>query len=140
MTKKKFEQELATTDKGTSIAPKWANEATHYFENAYGEQWIAKYEDGKVYIAGLDIGWKEIILNSEQMEEYLEFRKEIFFVKSEKKLMDLFQKFLKSENPLSKWSLNPSETYWVMGVLESFKMAMDVYEMDKEENKEALQS
>lgn len=135
-----FTQELSTTNGGKALPPTWTSKATHYFENAYGEQWIAKYEDGKVYIAGLDIGWKEIILNGEQMEEYLDFRKNIFFVKSENKLMELLKKFQKSENPLSKWSLNISETYWVMGVLESFKMSMEVYEMDKEQNEETVKS
>lgn len=129
----KFEQELDTSE-GTVTLPKWTSEATHYFENEYGEQWIAKCDGDNIIIAGLDIGWKEIVLNYSQVMEYLEFQEEARLATSEKKLVALLEKWKQSENPLSKWMLNQEEKYWMLAVLHSVKTRMQFHNPNPQEN------
>ncbi|MGX6443620.1 hypothetical protein ACWM35_10440 [Neobacillus sp. K501] len=81
----KFEQELVTSQGSTQ--PKWSSEATHYFENEHGEQWIAKSDGEQIVISGLDIDWKEIVLNYSQVLEFIEFQEELPFATSDKKLV-----------------------------------------------------
>ncbi|MFJ5714622.1 hypothetical protein [Neobacillus sp. NPDC093127] len=121
----KFEQELATSQGSTP--PKWTSEATYYFENEHGEQWIAKCDGEKLMIAGLDIGWKEIILNHSQVLDYLEFQKEANLATSDKKLIALIEKWKESENPLSNWIFNTGEKYGLLAVLHSSKLRMEFH-------------
>jgi hypothetical protein len=121
----KFEQELATTQGKTP--PEWASEATHYFENDHSEQWIAKCDGEKLIIAGLDIGWNEIVLNYSQVINFIEFQKEVNLVTSENKLIALIEKWKESENPLSKWIFNTGEKYWLLAVLHSSKLRMEFH-------------
>lgn len=37
-----------------------------YYENVYGEQWVATVYDGILRISGLDIEWEEFQINAEQ--------------------------------------------------------------------------
>jgi hypothetical protein len=119
----KFEHELATVQ--GSPPPKWTSEATHYFENDHGEQWIAKCDGEKLIISGLDIGWEEIILNYSQVMDYLYFQKEANLATSDKKLISLIAEWKESKNPLSKWIFNIGEKYWLLAVLHSSKLRME---------------
>ena len=78
-------------------APEWTNEATHYFENRYAEQWITKVSVDKIVIAGLDIGWKEIVVNFNEAKEYLEIQKEGMFAISDKECEIILDKIKKQE-------------------------------------------
>jgi hypothetical protein len=138
MTTIKFEQELATTDNGTSVPPKWGNKATHYFENAYGEQWIAMCNGKNLFIAGLDLGWKEIVLSYEEVKEWLEIQNEFMTIVRESQLTKVMNKMKKSNNPLFKIVWNMAEKYWLLSVLTSFELAMEYYE--EEDKKEEVQS
>lgn len=87
--------------------PKWATEARWYYENMFGEQWIATVQDDTVIIAGSDIGWSEIILSPQQAYEALQF------------LMGR-QKDI-PENPLMEWILDTGERLWITSVLTATK-------------------
>ena len=128
----KFEKELYTNE-GT-LPPKWTSDAMHYYENEHGEQWIAKCNGEKVFFAGLDIGWEEIVLNYSQVIEYIEFQKEVRLATSQKKIVELIEKWRKNENPLSNWILNQGEKYWVLAVLHSAKSRMEFHNQDLHQN------
>jgi len=49
-----------------NIPVSWAEEATFYYENEFGEPWIATMKDGIILISGCDIGWTEISLTYEE--------------------------------------------------------------------------
>ena len=83
--------------------PEWATETRWYYENTFGEQWIATLQDDTVIIAGSDIGWSEIILSPQQAYEAWQ-------------LLMGRQKDIK-ENPLMEWILDAGERLWITSVL-----------------------
>jgi hypothetical protein len=104
-------------------APKWTNEATHYFENRYAEQWIAKVNIDKIVITGLDIGWKEIAVNFNEAKEYLEIQKEGMFAISEKEceiILNKVEEARKNNNSMFKYGFNEEEKYWLISLLSPF--------------------
>jgi hypothetical protein len=110
-------------------APKWSNEATHYFENWLGEQWIAKIDEDKIVIAGLDIGWKEIIISFEKAKEYLEIQHEGMFAISKRDceiFLDKIEKARDNDNPLYKWIFNEEERLWLKAILTPFVKAIEL--------------
>jgi hypothetical protein len=112
-------------------APEWSNEATYYFENWYGEQWIAKIDNDeeKIVIAGLDIGWKEIVVSFEKAKEYLEIQNEGMFAISKKDceiFLDKIEKARKNNNPLYKWIFNDEERHWLKAILTPFVKAIEL--------------
>lgn len=124
MTNINFNQELQSLENEKAFPPMWAEQATHYFENQFGEQWIAIFQGGVIKIAGLDIGWKEIVLSYENVMEYLEIENNMqFYYQSgfDRKLEKEFEKRKASDNPLFKWGLNQSERLWAMSVLHTYK-------------------
>ncbi|WP_121616655.1 hypothetical protein [Virgibacillus halodenitrificans] len=93
--------------------PEWANEATHYFENEYGEQWIATTKGDKVLISGLDIGWDIFRLDSEEA------------IAESTRLSS--GKIVEGQNyPLINLVLNESEKFWMLTVLKSFTSVFEL--------------
>jgi len=143
----KFSVQLHTTDNGKSVPPSWAtgdhgNLQCWYYENEHGEQWVARREKGLLRIAGMDIGWSEIHLNSDQVSAEKErLQKEILLrqiatVPELKSMLETIAKTvaanldLSIEYPLSKWIFNEGEMYWLVSVLQSA-----AFEMKWEEEK-----
>ena len=83
--------------------PKWATETRWYYENTFGEQWIATLQGDTVIIAGSDIDWSEIILSPQQAHEALQF-----LMGRKKEIKD---------NPLMEWIFDTEEKLWITSVL-----------------------
>lgn len=117
--KEKVNMELVINlvENGKQI-PAWANNATFYYENEHKEQWIAAVVEDKLFISGVDIDWKEIVLdveNTKTATDYLLFGKRI------------------EGNPLSRYNFNRGELLWIWSVIhasveemEEFKKTVEV--------------
>lgn len=110
--------------------PAWAEEALWYYENAYGEQWIASIQNNNLIFSGLDIGWKEIKLSPQQaLDAYNVTMGQSYGVRDYE------------NNPLNNWFLNKGERLWVASVLyaaiEQFKINR-VFQEKETSNKQAM--
>jgi hypothetical protein len=129
--------------------PSWAiGEQKHhswYYENEHGEQWVAKREKDLLRIAGLDIGWTEIVLTLEQAEAENARISELQFLRSlagNPDLKSLGSAYLESAAsrqaplknlPLAKWILNEGEMLWISAVLSAVIPIMQ-WEHKKDKN------
>lgn len=115
-----FEQKLYDFD-GKKNPPAWASKANYYFENKYGEQWIAYVEEGQLYVSGADIGWKvmqgdlhdclDFMIISEDMKNILKSKN----TKNAQKVMEKAK-----NNSFFKYSLNShGENTWLCSVMEA---------------------
>lgn len=78
----------------------WATTATHYFENEFGEHWIAKAENNQLLLSGLDIGWDVIALS---YQDAINTRNEL----------------LKGTRSVNGTNLGEAEIFWVLSVISS---------------------
>lgn len=94
--------------------PEWAADARWYHRNLYGEQWLATLQQDTLIISGYDIGWDEIKLNLEQVEEGLGL---YLGMKSPGEI---------SENPLMNWIISLEERLWIASVLSQAKELIQI--------------
>ena len=86
--------------------PKWVKEATWYFENIHGEEWVAKLDGRSIVITGRDIDWKEIYIDVDEAKEYADVK--LGVKRSTKKF---------KENALNKWVFSEEEEFWLISVI-----------------------
>lgn len=118
-----------------------------YFENVYGEQWVAKIEGDILRFTGLDISWKEIVLTLEQAKAESNRLKEYLLIKTlttfphYKEVAGEITKSYRSavakedtaiKLPLAEWIFNDAEVYWLVSVLEA---SIPIMQSAKKKNK-----
>lgn len=77
-----------------------------YYENCYGEQWVARFDGEVLRIAGFDVGWETI---------------DVELGKVSWELTQVRQQLLASTSMKSwrSWVLNDGELYWIASMLEA---------------------
>ncbi|MCA1066606.1 hypothetical protein QTG56_26135 (plasmid) [Rossellomorea sp. AcN35-11] len=96
--------EVTISKKLAGNAPLWAESAMYYFQNSMGNQWVATISGDKLYIAGVEFDWEEIILDEDDIYREIELRK-------------LGKKDPGKHYPLSGKVFNDEEKYWLLSVL-----------------------
>ena len=78
-------------------APIWTKKAMWYYENVFGQQWMADIIDHKLYLTVSTYNWETVIFTSDQIQH-------------------MQGKRLPEHMFLGKWRIRPEEYAWIISI------------------------